>query len=41
MTTSPPHDQFGAFQGLVHRNGSARDEAEAACLRGLGLTSGG
>lgn len=30
------HDQFSRFQGILFANGTARDPAEADCLRGLG-----
>ena len=30
------HDQFGAFQGLLFANGTARSEKEVACLKRLG-----
>jgi hypothetical protein len=35
----PPHDEFGAFQGLVHANGTFRNASEAACLRRLAGSS--
>lgn len=33
------HDQFSTFQGLVYKNGTFRDEAEAECLKSLSTVS--